>query len=96
MYWLPKLETPTPDLHAANHGLIQVHWGLGPVALMEKWITFACNPQVLASQEIFAITKGWRGWEGGCNRCFTFLVLPFEKGNIFRINVTGLLLQGCG
>lgn len=59
MYWLPKLETPTPDLHAANHGLIQVHWALGTLALMEKWITFACNPQVLASQEIFAITKAW-------------------------------------
>lgn len=42
-HWLPRMETPSPDLHvyilrvtAANQRLIQVPWGLGTLALMEK------------------------------------------------------------
>lgn len=46
-----------------------------------------------ASQEHFRHPKE-QGGGGECDRCLPFLVPPCEKGSIFRVKVTGLLLWG--
>lgn len=89
---------PSPDLHikrvrVANQGLIQVQCSLRILALMVKWINFSVYLQAPVSQEMFAITmKATEEEVAG----ISFLVPPFEKGNIFRVKVNWLAPMGVG
>lgn len=89
---------PSPDLHikrvrVANQGLIQVQCSLRILALMVKWINFSMYLQAPVSQEMFAITMKATGEEVAG---ISFLVPPFEKGNIFRVKVNWLAPMGWG
>lgn len=58
---------------------------------MEKYITFSHNPQSSSTPRNFHHHNERNGGGRG-SRCFPFLLPPFEKGNVFRVKVTGLLL----